>query len=217
MTMTGELLATPAYVAPERLAGERATPASDLYSVGVLLYESLAGRQPFGTGPPAARFDAIARGRIEPIQSIRGDLPDGLVGVIERAMSRRPSDRFESADAMAAALERSLERADTTAPASTATVAVDVPPLAKTRALPPRAGGHSRKRRGMLAAFVALVLLAALAVGLLVTRNDDGSAPASPSAVSTPPTTGGPAPTSPSPLPAPLDRAIRQLERAVTP
>ena len=53
MTGTGELLGTPAYLAPERLAGQVATPASDLYSLGVLAWECLAGTPPF-TGAPAA-------------------------------------------------------------------------------------------------------------------------------------------------------------------
>ena len=54
LTTTGILLGTPAYLSPEQLDGEVATPASDIYSVGVLLYEALAGTKPFASGSPVA-------------------------------------------------------------------------------------------------------------------------------------------------------------------
>lgn len=103
-TLTGELLATPAYLAPERLAGQAASPASDIYAVGVLLYEALAGRSPYPAREPAAILEAVARGEVEPLPNLRGDVPPEIVAVIERAMARDPSERFGSADAMADAL-----------------------------------------------------------------------------------------------------------------
>jgi len=105
-TLTGELLATPAYLAPERLAGEPAAPASDIYAVGVLLYEALAGRLPYAADAPAALLRAIADGRAEPLADVRRDTPSHVVAVVERAMARDPSQRFASADEMAAALDR---------------------------------------------------------------------------------------------------------------
>jgi serine/threonine-protein kinase len=105
-TLTGELLATPAYLAPERLAGEAASPASDLYAVGVLLYEALAGQTPYPARTPAALLRAISEGNAEPLPTRRDDVPPAVVDVVERAMARDPSERFPSADAMSAALER---------------------------------------------------------------------------------------------------------------
>jgi serine/threonine protein kinase len=85
-TATNILLGTPAYVAPERLEGAPATPRSDLYSVGVLLFEALAGAKPSAgaTLPPGVPADLAASTR--------------------RAMAPNPADRFASASAMAAAL-----------------------------------------------------------------------------------------------------------------
>src|SRR5438128_3374368 len=61
-TQTAELVATPGYLAPERLVGEAASQRSDLYSVGVLLYEALSGRRPFERDTPLAQMRAIERG-----------------------------------------------------------------------------------------------------------------------------------------------------------
>jgi serine/threonine protein kinase len=104
-TQTTELIATPGYLAPERLAGAPASPQSDLYSVGVVLYEALSGRRPFEGDTPLAVMRAIERGDAEPLKWLRPALPADLVAVIERAMSRDPSQRFDSATQMADALE----------------------------------------------------------------------------------------------------------------
>src|SRR5258706_2525405 len=63
LTVTGQLVGTPAYMAPERLQGNPATPASDLYSAGVLLYEAASGRKPFTGDSPMAVAASIAAGR----------------------------------------------------------------------------------------------------------------------------------------------------------
>lgn len=103
-TATGMLLGTAAYVPPERLAGHPATPESDLYSVGVLLYEAVTGRRPFDGDTPLVVASAIQRGRPRRVAELRSDLDPGLVGVIERAMMANPYDRFRSAAEMARAL-----------------------------------------------------------------------------------------------------------------
>jgi serine/threonine-protein kinase len=117
-TLTGELLATPAYLAPERLAGEAASPASDLYAVGVLLYEALAGQTPYPARTPAELLHAISEGNAEPLRARRDDVPATLIEVVERAMARDPSQRFASADAMSAALETATTTRDETTDAS---------------------------------------------------------------------------------------------------
>ena len=104
LTGTGELLGSPSYLAPERIDGEQAGPASDLYAVGVLLYESLTGSKPFEGDDPFALAAAIREGRYEPPTSIDPDADPEISVVIERAMRRDPADRYESAEAMAAAL-----------------------------------------------------------------------------------------------------------------
>ena len=73
LTGTGELLGSPSYLAPERIEGQQAEPASDLYAVGVLLYEALCGKKPFEGDDPFALATAIRDGAFEPPMSV---LPD---------------------------------------------------------------------------------------------------------------------------------------------
>jgi serine/threonine protein kinase len=103
-TKTGELYGTASYLAPERLEGAPATPQSDLYSVGVMLYESLIGERPFPGTDPIAVAMKIMEGRHRPVRSVRPDADPALAAAIERAMARRPDDRFPNAEAMAAAI-----------------------------------------------------------------------------------------------------------------
>ncbi|MGH9225415.1 MAG: serine/threonine-protein kinase [Acidimicrobiales bacterium] len=104
LTATGQLLGTPAYLAPERLEGKPATPTSDLWALGVVLYEALAGAKPFAGRGALDVAQAIVTGSYVPLSSRRPDLDPAFVQTIERAMSRHPADRFESADDLAAAL-----------------------------------------------------------------------------------------------------------------
>jgi len=117
LTGTGELLGSPSYLAPERIEGVQAGPASDLYAVGVLLYEALCGRKPFEGDDPFALATAIREGAYESPSSVFPDAEPEIVAVIERAMQRDPAERYESAAAMAAALlgEDAEETGDVTA------------------------------------------------------------------------------------------------------
>ncbi|MDQ3898073.1 MAG: serine/threonine protein kinase, partial [Actinomycetota bacterium] len=104
LTGTGQLLGTPAYLAPERLDGATATTKSDIYSLGVVMYEALAGRCPFSGTTPLASARAIMAGDYQPLDVIRPGLDPHLVAAVATAMATDPADRFESATAMAAAL-----------------------------------------------------------------------------------------------------------------
>ena len=133
LTGTGELLGSPSYLAPERIEGQQAGPASDLYAVGVLLYEALCGRKPFEGDDPFSLATAIRDGAFEPPASVLPDADPGIVAVIERAMRLDPAERYESAEAMAAALlGEEAERTDET----TATIAAPVTAPLPTNANP---------------------------------------------------------------------------------
>jgi serine/threonine protein kinase len=101
---TSDMLTTPSYVAPERAEGQPASPSSDLWSLGVVLYEALTRRPPFPGDNPLAAALAAREGLMTPLSSLRPDLSPELVAVVERAVAPNPADRFVSAAAMAAAL-----------------------------------------------------------------------------------------------------------------
>jgi len=102
-TLTGLVLGTPAYLPPERLLGGAATPSGDLYALGVILYEALAGQKPFEATDPVGWVAATSTGPV-PLRQLRPDVPPALAEVIERALSRDPGQRFNDARDMAVAM-----------------------------------------------------------------------------------------------------------------
>lgn len=102
-TETGVLRGKMAYLAPERLSGEAATPAVDIYAIGVVLYEALAGKKPFAGDDPAM-IKGILQGAPEPLLDILGERWKGLAAIVERAMAKRPAERFSTAAELSAAL-----------------------------------------------------------------------------------------------------------------
>lgn len=178
MTLTddGTLLGTPGYLAPERLTGEPATPRSDLYSVGVLLYEALSGRPPFEGDSPAQLLRAIAESRPVPLHERRPDLPPRLAQAVERAMERDPSARFATAEEMAAALGN-----ETGGPGTTAELVApgSQPEETETLAAVERPPSRRTDTRRQLVGGVCVLVVLAVAVGL-VARSGDGAKPAAP-------------------------------------
>ncbi|MDQ3312844.1 MAG: serine/threonine protein kinase, partial [Actinomycetota bacterium] len=104
LTSHGEFVGTPRYVAPEQAAGERATPATDLYATGVLMYELLTGTPPYSGETPLATVLAHRDQPVPDIRAQRPDVPGAVAVVIATAMSKRPDERHASAAAMREAL-----------------------------------------------------------------------------------------------------------------
>lgn len=120
-TVTGMVIGTPAYLPPERLLGGDATPGGDVYAVGVILYEALAGRRPFVTTGPAGWVPGASP--FTPLRNLRPDVPAALGAAIERSFSRDPSHRFATAAEMAHAI-----RAGSSGPADERPGWLAVPP-----------------------------------------------------------------------------------------
>ena len=181
LTGTGQLLGTPAYLPPERLDGGPATAQSDLYSLGVVLYEALTGRCPFPGETPVAAAMAIVAGDYPSLNEVRPGLDPILVTTIERAMATDPAQRFESAAAMAAALtvrDPTVAMVDDLTlvhAAAPGTAIIDHPVMKDTTEVaiaPPPAVGRRRSRAPLAAALVALALVALLVAAL--NRGDGG-------------------------------------------
>ncbi len=101
LTQTGQVIGTPAYISPEQAEGTPATQASDIYSLGVVLYECLAGARPFGGDTPIST--ALAHLRAEP-PPLPDQVPAHLREVVATALAKDPAQRFSSMADFAAAL-----------------------------------------------------------------------------------------------------------------
>lgn len=105
LTPARTLVGTPAYASPERLRGDdRRDPRVDVYAIGVVLYEMLAGRRPFDAPTFVELAKKVKNDPPPKLSLIRADLPPGLIDAVEKALAKKPEDRFESAEEFAAAL-----------------------------------------------------------------------------------------------------------------
>ncbi len=225
LTKTGELLGSASYLAPERLEGHAATTRSDIYSLGVVMYEALTGRPPFGEGTPIALAIRIRDGRYEPLRRVAPDVDPALAKTVGRAMSKDPTGRFASAEDMALALTEQTvpgASAETTAiverPSESTAVLEAVPVSAEPVgepattepvAAPPTTAAPRRPGRRLATALLvgAIGVAAVIAVVLVLTLG--GSVTETPS--SPQPVTSG------SPVPAPLQDALDRLQDSITP
>jgi eukaryotic-like serine/threonine-protein kinase len=209
LTATGGLIGTPAYLAPERVDGRPAAPASDLYSAGVVLYEAVSGRKPFEADTPLAVAQMVRDRPPVPLRSLCPDLDPALVDTIERAMGKDPTRRFSSAAEMSRALagdaESTLPRSHGSAPVATG----------GTRVLPAPPRPRRRVNAGWLVAAAAVGVIG-VAVGVAALRDSDSPSPVPEETI---PTTRAveDADGSGPPLPASLDDALEQLEQSVQP
>ncbi|MDI3288428.1 aminotransferase class V-fold PLP-dependent enzyme [Polyangium sp. 15x6] len=106
VTRKGDILGTPRYLAPELWKGAPATIASDIYSLGLILWELLAGAPPYGPKRPLMQLvEAILKEPLPSIAALRPDVPFELAATVDRAVQKDPAKRFASADALADALE----------------------------------------------------------------------------------------------------------------
>jgi serine/threonine-protein kinase len=121
LTETGQVMGTPQYLSPEQAEGKSATPASDVYSLGVVAFECLAGRRPFVA--ESAIATALAHLR-EPVPDLPADMPADLAAVVRRSMSKSPAERYSDASAFAAALRDPATAATALVPPATATTQV---------------------------------------------------------------------------------------------
>ncbi|MDJ0928962.1 MAG: serine/threonine-protein kinase, partial [Gammaproteobacteria bacterium] len=103
-TKTGIILGTPSYMSPEQLSGTAVTGQSDLYSLGITLYQMLTGAPPFRADSIPKLMDKIVNEHAPPLAEFRDDLPDCVDGMFERVLAKDPEDRYPNGRAMAMAL-----------------------------------------------------------------------------------------------------------------
>jgi tetratricopeptide (TPR) repeat protein len=181
LTLTGTVLGTAGYLAPEQARGERATPASDRYALAVVAYELLTGRRPFESDSPTAEAAAHMQAEVPSISP-------QLDPVFRRALAKDPRDRFETASDFAAALREALEGG-----------------AATTRVLP----AERRSVWPLVAAVVAAALLAGAGLAALFTGGD--GQPQAGQTTSARTTAANPPPPAPPPPPQPPPPPPRHL------
>lgn len=108
VTTPGMLVGTPLYMAPEQVEGQVAGPRSDIWALGVVLYEFATGTHPFAAATPLALAARILEGRPVPVASLRPDLPVRVTQVIQQCLQRREAERFQSALDIALMLDAEL-------------------------------------------------------------------------------------------------------------
>ncbi len=105
-TQTGIVIGTPSYLSPEQAQGQPPTASSDIYSLGVLLYQLIAGKLPFSDASPLGAVYGHLQEAPPPLRPLRPELPFAVERVVLRALAKDPGARFRSAGALATALEQ---------------------------------------------------------------------------------------------------------------
>jgi serine/threonine-protein kinase len=169
MTQTGTVLGTSNYIAPEQASGNRVNAHSDVYALGAVLYELLAGEVPF----PGESFVAVAMKHVhEPppnLLDVRKDVPLRVAAAVDRALEKDPEQRFPTMAEFAAELEACLAELEGEETGD----ATMVMPARRRRA------GRQVSRWPIVVGLLALLAIAAIVVGLITlggTSNDTTSA-----------------------------------------
>ena len=186
LTQTGTVLGTSEYVAPEQARGELVGPATDIYALGVVLFELLAGEVPFG----GDSFVAIAMRHVnDPVPSIRArrpDVPWRLDSAVARALAKRPADRFPAMAALVTELEACLAAAggaeDDGETAISPALTMQLPALV-TEAAGSVAPRRRRPAWPLVAGLIGLLVAAAVAMVFAVRHNGSSAGGGKPSVV----------------------------------
>jgi eukaryotic-like serine/threonine-protein kinase len=171
MTRTGAVMGTAHYISPEQAQGSIVGPTTDIYSLGVVMYEMATGELPFrGENPVSVALKHINDTPIPP-RSVFGDIPVSLEAVIIKCMTKNPNERYRSADAVREDLKRVIEGLPVKIVGAATPAAGDPSDMTRTIAaqngLPSGRKVQKKPRWGLIAAIIAIVLILLIGGGVL--------------------------------------------------
>jgi beta-lactam-binding protein with PASTA domain/predicted Ser/Thr protein kinase len=168
ITATGSVMGTAQYLSPEQAQGKETTPRSDIYSIGVILYEALTGRVPFhGDSAVAVALKQVSEAPRRP-SAINPNVPPALDAVVMRALAKDPEARFRDADAFLKALDAAEKAPDQPRPEDTAAYAAVSPEGERTDLREPEELEEWEERRGWSRGrWILIALLVAAVAGLV--------------------------------------------------
>jgi serine/threonine-protein kinase len=193
LTMTGQALGSPQYMAPEQVSGQRVGPAADIYALGVTLYQMVAGAPPFTGATPWAVAMMQLHEPPAPLHPQRADLPATSEAAILRALAKRPEDRFTSASALAEEFSAGLRETNPALPLTASSASISATRLAEDVAADEqvtapdaaadrhpkrhtaRRGGRRRVALGALLVALTLAVIAAALLGQRLSQTPQAS------------------------------------------
>jgi eukaryotic-like serine/threonine-protein kinase len=166
MTQTGTVLGTSNYIAPEQASGQAVDERTDVYSLGVVLFELLTGDVPF----PGENFVAVAMRHLHEqppsVAELRPDVPLRVANAVDRALAKHPDDRFPSMEAMVGELRACV--AELSAPDAERTMIVSSPVVRESRRRPAAARGRRRSAWPLALLVLGLAAVAGVAAWALL-------------------------------------------------
>lgn len=218
LTQTDAIMGTPAYISPEQAQGNPVDQRSDIYSLGIILYEMVTGRVPFVADTPLAVLFKHITDPLPLPSAVKLDVPEAIEQVILKALAKDPQDRFATASDFVAAWKHALEQREVPHPAPETVPPTIIHPAptvtqaevkpAPTKKVGPTSGMPMSWIAGCLAA--ACILLAIMGVGVMALRGRNLAlrrrATATPLSVNT--ATIPPSTDTPIPLPLPTKTLV---------
>jgi eukaryotic-like serine/threonine-protein kinase len=171
MTKTGSILGTAHYISPEQAMGEPVGPQSDLYSLGVVLYEMLTGTLPYDAETSIGIAMKHVNGHLVPPRELNPEIPKGINAITSQLLAKNPHERYANAGELIKDLERVLEGLEPTAVSTTREMRHVTPAgMAQTNAIagaPVTKRGKRRQRRPWVPILLLLLLLLLALLGAL--------------------------------------------------
>jgi serine/threonine protein kinase len=224
LTQTDAIMGTPAYISPEQAQGQDVDQRSDIYSLGIILYEMVTGGVPFVADTPLAVLFKHISDPLPLPSLVKPDIPPAIEKVILKALAKDPKDRFSTADEFVAAWKSALEQAETAhqAPETTSPPTRYTVPANQTQSKPapvkpaaPKSGISTGWIVGCLAAACVLFSVAGVAILGANWRNMPFLNPATETPLPSPTDTASPIPPTSVPLPSATTAAANNTAKVL--